>query len=458
MAVPALLVVLATAGLGAAARAQGFEGHLVMRGDRVLAEADADRLFTPGSVQKLVVAAAALSRLGPEYRTTTRLASAAEQRGGILAGDLVLAAGGDPSWSHDFFERDSEEPLAELATALQARGVRRVQGDLVVDVARFPGRRYAAERPLAELGVGLAAPVAGVALDRGTFRVRIAPGSRIGEPASVRSDAPVKLINRTVTVGAERDGKGSVEFLPRWDEDAIVVRGEYPISEGPYRVDASQPSPETYVGERLRAHLARLGIGIAGSVRVAREPVPAGRTLASFTSPPLAEMVVPALRDSSNWLAEMLLQLLAREAGGEGRLDDGLELLGDFLVRDVGAEETGFSLEDASGLSPHDLLSPRTVARLLRYADRAAWGPALRRALSTPGSGTLAVWPRLPPLSAKTGTIHNTLALAGYLDTGESETTVFVAFLNHDVREMSAQRRQLAERLRQWFRLALDAS
>jgi D-alanyl-D-alanine carboxypeptidase/D-alanyl-D-alanine-endopeptidase (penicillin-binding protein 4) len=445
--------------LGAgAALAQGFEGFLAVRGDEVLGEQHAQRLFTPGSVQKLVVAAATLHFLGPEHRIRTDITSRGERRGGVLRGDLVVHAAGDPSWSRDFFPRDPGEALSSLAEQLSDRGIRRVQGDLLVDVTRFSGRPFAAERPLVELGLALGAPVAGLTLDEGTFELLIAPGPRPGEPASAATEADVRIENRTVTVGAELDGKGSVEFLPRWGEGSVLVRGEYPIGEGPYRVDVALPDPALHAGEELRRRLSRRGIGVSGSVRVVRDGrVVHGPVLASFASPPLAEIVQPMLEDSSNWKAEMLLQLLALERTGAGRLDAGLEVLDDFLENVVGAAPGQWALEDASGLSPHDLLSPRAVVRLLGFVHRADWREALTTGLPRPGRGTLQYWSGLPPVAAKSGTIRNTLALAGYLETGD-EPVIFAIFLNHDTRSRSVQRRDVAERLRAWLRLALRDS
>jgi len=52
-------------------------------------------------------------------------------------------------------------------------------------------------------------------------------------------------------------------------------------------------------------------------------------------------------------------------------------------------------------------------------------------ALARPGRGTLAAWPRLPPVAAKTGTLRHTVALAGFLDPGSENPVVFCYFVNH---------------------------
>src|SRR5262245_54317671 len=259
----AFVGVTAAIGLLAArerADAAGLRGFLAVQGDRVLASEQAEQLFTPASVQKLVVATAALHYLGYGRQIETVVRARGAIADGVLRGDLVLEAAGDPTWSATFFPGDTDAPFRALAEQVRRAGVGRVEGDLAVDLSRFPGRRAPVSRSQTEMGLGFGAPISGLAVDENTAEVRIASGKRIGEPASVTTSAPVDLHNDTVTVAATRHGKGSVEFLPQWGEGAIRVRGEYPISEAPYAVRVSLPAPERTAAERLRDALTRAGV------------------------------------------------------------------------------------------------------------------------------------------------------------------------------------------------------
>ena len=461
----------AVAALAAPAWAEGMRGLLVMRGDRVLAEERADQLFVPASVQKLVVAAAALHYLGHDHQIETLIRADGPIGDGVLRGDLVLEAAADPTWSGVFFEDDPEAPFRALAEQVRRAGIARVDGDLVLDLSRFPGRQAPSSRSQMEMGLGFAAPVSGLAVDENTAEIRIAAGRRVGDRAAVTSDAGIDLRNDTVTVAATRHGKGSVEFLPQWGDGSIRVRGEYPLSEAPYAVRVSLPAPERVVGDRLRDHLRRAGVELTGTVRVTTEMRTRPRStvagggdagadeqpvVARLFSPPLSDIVVPVLRESSNWTAEMLVLQVALVRTGEGRYDDGIEALEAFLTDEIGVAKGQFALDDVCGLSPENLLSPRAVVSLLRFVWRAPWRDAFIAALARPGSGTLVGWPQLPPMAAKTGTLKHTLALAGVIVSADAtatpapEPTVFAIFLNHDLRDRSAQRREIAELLREW--------
>ncbi len=351
-ALRAAILLAAALNLAAApAWGEGMRGLLVMSGDRVIAEEGADQLFVPASVQKLVVAAAALHYLGPDHQIETVIRADGPITGGVLRGDLVLEAAADPTWSAVFFANDFEAPFRALAEQVRRAGIARVDGDLVLDLSRFPGRQAPASRSQMEMGLGFGAPVSGLAVDENTAEIRIAAGRRVGDRASVTSDAGVDLRNDTTTVAATRHSKGSVEFLPQWGDGSIRVRGEYPLSEAPYTVRVSLPAPERVVGAQLREQLSRAGIELTGAVRIttaiAAPPQPAAAgggdvsadsdpVVARLFSPPLSEIVVPVLRESSNWTAEMLVLQVALARTGEGRYDDGIEALEAFLTDEVG--------------------------------------------------------------------------------------------------------------------------
>lgn len=451
----------APATLGAAAPAgeeRGFRGFLAIRGDRVLAAENAERLFTPASVLKLVVAATALHHLGPDYRVTTRVRAGGPLSDGAVAGDLVVEAAGDPTWSRRFFEADPRAPLRALARQLRERGVSRVSGDLVVDASRFPGRPYPPSRPLAELAYGYGAPASALAVDGNAIAIDVAPGRNVGDLGTARLAGSfdwLRLRGRIRTVPRERHGRGTVDFQPVWDGATILVRGEYPLSEPPYRIDLAVPDGDRHAGEVMADLLRDSGIEIVGRVRVSSRPAPVpGAVLARFESPPLAEMLRPVLTDSDNWIAEMLLRQVALAVAGEGRDDVGLDLERRLLEEEVQLPPGSFELDDASGLSPYNLITPEAVVELLRWAWRQEWRPAFLAALPGRAEGTLGAWRSLPPLAAKTGTVRHALALAGYADFEGREPLVFACFFNHRPGDRGRMRDEIAGLVNRWRRLS----
>ena len=261
-----------TAQGGAGDRAlRGFLAvHMPADGDvEILDALNADQLFVPASVLKMMTVAAVLEHLGPEYRWRTRLQSEQRIVNGTLGGNLVIVPGGDPTWGTTVYDRGADEPIRVLVEQLAGAGLTRISGDLVVAAGRFPGRLHPIGRSLGELPYRFGTPPAGLALDEATMIVRVAPGGEVGHPADVSAPDGVVIINHTTTTGRARHGRGTLDFLPVWGTKTLLLRGEYPISEASFVVAASDPSPDLRVAHRLREALADAGVRIDGTSRSA---------------------------------------------------------------------------------------------------------------------------------------------------------------------------------------------
>ena len=454
----------AVAAQPAAAAADGaHRGYLAARltggGQlQVLEELHADRFFVPASVLKLATVAAALEHLGAGYRWTTRLTTRGAIDGEVLAADLVVEPGADPTWGP---QGAGDAGLAALAGQVRTRGITRIAGDIVIDTSRFPGRRHPLDREYGDLPYAHGTPAAALAVDAGTITAHVAPGAAVGRPARVRVPDGIEVINQTVTVGRERHGSGTLDLVPVWGTDMLLLRGEYPISEPAATVAASDPAPARRAGQRLRRALGAAGVALDGQVRLARRPAaPGERTLlAEHRSPPLAELLAPILTNSRNWYADMLVLALAREVAGSGRFDDGVEVVAALLAGLRGAgggAERAPWLADGSGLSQANLVTPAAVVQLLAYAAVQPWGATLIEALPGAGEGTLRSWPRLPPVAAKTGTLQHTVALAGFLHPASDAPVVFCYFINHHPQQRTAARHEIATALRRWQASTLE--
>ena len=454
-----LLALLVLPGVAQApARDGAYRGYVAARladdgSLEVVRQSNADRLFVPASVLKIVTVAATLEHLGPGYRWTTRVTSAAAIDDSRLTGDLILEPGADPTWNTVLRETSADGALRDLARGVRAHGITRVGGDLVVAAGRFPGRMHPVDRGYGDLPFRYGTPPAALALDDATVPVRVAPGSGLGAPAVVETPTGLEVVNLTTTVGRDRDGAGTLDFVPVWDTDTLLLRGEYPIGEPAFTVDATDPAPVWRAARRLRAALADAGVTVDGDVVVRRDAPAGDRTLAEVRSPPLSEVLPRVLRESHNWTADMLALTLGFEVAGSGRFDDGVAVVGDFATRVLdqqGIPTVEARLEDGSGLSPGNLLTPRAIVGVLAYALGRPWGPALLDALGGPGEGTLESWPPLPALAGKTGTLQHTVGLAGVLRHESDDPILFCYLVNHHSGPAAVARREIAAALGRW--------
>ncbi|UCE87764.1 MAG: D-alanyl-D-alanine carboxypeptidase/D-alanyl-D-alanine-endopeptidase, partial [Deltaproteobacteria bacterium] len=336
-------------------------GALVVRRDdgAVLYAQAPDRELVPASNAKVLTALAALDAFGPSHRfTTTIYADAALDAEGSV-GSLYVRGGGDPVLNSEDWWR--------LAADLRRIGLRRVKGDLVLDDSAFDRKRWHPDwRPLSARAYH--APIGALSANYGAFAVEVRPGARAGEPAHVTLDPPVaylRLANRASTSAPGSSRSLAVDRQSADDHERVGVSGRIPVGSEPKVFWRSVADPRRYAGSVLRLQLEANGIAVSGSERAGAVPATA-RELLAFSGRPLAEIIRLFLKYSSNPIGESLVKSLgAAETGSPGSWATGLTALRHRL-QGFGFDPASVGLEDGSGLSYENRLSPRTLVRALR--------------------------------------------------------------------------------------------
>ena len=169
--------------------------------------------------------------------------------------------------------------------------------------------------------------------------------------------------------------------------------------------------PEKILAEGLRRRLRRAGIIVTGDFGAGPAPKKL-RTVATVDSPSLSVLARFMNRQSSNFFAEVLGKRLGAEHFGEpGTIAKGAKAIAAY------ARERGVEIDslDSSGLSYDNRMSPDELAGLIESAEQEPWVNRLRRGLAAGGDGTLEKRLHNVRLRAKTGTLVNVSALAGWV-------------------------------------------
>ncbi len=459
----------ADAALAAAGAQHAFWGVLIADRDSgdTLYELNADRFFTPASNAKIFTTALALATLGPAYQFHTTLESnGALGADGRLAGDLILVGRGDPDLSNRKFpyvgkaERDGpvEKVLAQLADAAVAKGLKEVDGDIVGDDSFFPYDPYPAGWSVGDLFFTFGAPVSAISFNDNSLSINVLPGARIGDPAVlvVEPAAAAQSFSQDVRTVASGDAP-DFSVVRQAGSYFILLRGSIPLGHGPIELDLAMTDPADAAARALKQLLEARSVRITGSVRVQHAPPPQTvasglppappaippaapaahlTVLAEHLSPPLLEDVRLTNKVSQNLHAELLLRAAARQKWGVGSTDAGLAVERTFLAS-AGIAENDVVLSDGSGLSRDDLVTPRAVAQLLRYAAKQPWGQEFISTFPIAGvDGTLEDRMKRTPASgliqAKTGSLEHVHSISGYATTLRGEYLVFSIFGNND--------------------------
>jgi len=444
----------AEAALSAAGPDKGAWGVLVADGatGEVLYARNADGYFMPASNAKLFTTALALATLGPDYRVRTTVASSgALASSGVLNGDLVLIGRGDANLSNRKFpygkkeEREGppDKVLAEFAGAVAARGVKEVTGDIVADDSMFQHEKFPSGWLVDDILWSYGAPVSAIAVNDNTFTLDLRPGAREGD--SVRYDAGFATDFYTVENSVVTTARGVEEKLAVARDPGsrlIYISGTMPIDAQTRRLTIAIEDPAEFAASLLARLLASRGVKIDGQPRArhAAEPAVAASAaqmiLAERTSVPLSDEIRLTNKNSENLHAELLLLLSANEKAGGRNYEDALKFANDFF-KTAGIADGDVALSDGSGLSRKDLVTPRAVVQLLRYAATQPWGELYRSTLPVASEdGTLSDRMKNTPAAArifaKTGTIGHGNALSGYATTLRGEQLLFSILGNNN--------------------------
>jgi serine-type D-Ala-D-Ala carboxypeptidase/endopeptidase (penicillin-binding protein 4) len=409
-----------------------------LRSGRVLYARNAAKNFKPASTLKLVTTAAVLDALGPDerLRTTVETAGRIDSFGRVL-GDVYLVGRGDPNLSGRFTEGRRTAAFQELADALWSGGIRRIEGRLIGHEGLFSGDRRGEDWSWQDLVWWYGAEVSALSFNDNCADLTVTAGERAGDPVRV-DRAPASSYYRVVsTATTSAAGTPVALTLTRAPgSNDVRLSGTYPIGVASWEGFAALEDPARYAATVFGEVLAARGIVVAGPVETSSQPLPvAVRVLATHESPPLQEILKAVNKTSQNLHAEMMLRLLGARRRGVGSPEAGREAVSEFLRR-VGVDTSAWAMQDGSGLSRSDVLTPHDLVSLLAAMDRHPRAAAFRETLPIAGrDGTLknrmTSGPAEERVVAKTGTLRHVNALAGYVTTRGGARLAFVAVANH---------------------------
>lgn len=431
-----------------------------------IAQIQPRRSLTPASVTKALLAAAVLDVMGPEGVFQTEIYFEGKRKGDVLDGDLVILAGGDPGLTNEYLWR--------LTTDVSRLGIRKISGNLILDVGRFetiPPESRDANRAIAVSGSSHAydSPLSAGAVNFSVLGVFAAPSGTAGQPASVALEpyplSTVRLKNevRTTAAGPSRL---SVVRSTKGDEDVITASGNVVAGAAPRTLYRSVSDPDRYATDVYRSFFAAAGVEV-GSVAIRRSGVAKGKPVLKLDSQPVEWQLRGLLRMSNNFIADMLtihLGLRTQDRQEKGTLAAGNKAL-ETYVRSVLAKGERSSDElvrivSGSGLTPENKISAGAVVDVLTavYHDPDSFAHLYA---SLPGAGlegTLrdrfqdkeAAWLK-GRLRAKTGTLtepQTAVGLAGYARSRGGRWVAFGLLVNGGVgveRARSAIERDLGK-------------
>jgi D-alanyl-D-alanine carboxypeptidase/D-alanyl-D-alanine-endopeptidase (penicillin-binding protein 4) len=463
------------------------------------------QLFQPASNAKLFTTAAAMALLRPEKTFQTRVvANGSITPKGVLKGDIELVGGGDANLSGRIFpyvppadrpKDASASPAAlqyleAMADEVVAKGLKEVDGDVVGDDTYFAWEPYATDWAVDDMVWGYGAPVSGLAVNDDQIEITVAASAKESDLAQVtfKPDVPYYSVENKVYSSNPLKLKYPILMEREPGSKVLQLTGAIGAEQKPEVQELAILDPAEYAAIALKRMLEARGVVVKGTARAqhwnpgdsmgfldsTRPPVPglsdgamegimsgkmvsggcfdsgrpnlgAGETvLASHTSVPLVQDVVLTNKISQNLHAEIMLRNLGFVNGCWGSIRKGAQVERQFLIH-AGIDKDDFVFYDGSGLSGHDLVTPRATVKLLQYATTQPWFADWKSSLPVGGvDGSLEARFTKAPLKgrvfAKTGTLGEARALSGYVECASGRTVIFSILVGNHAPGTSADR------------------
>jgi len=442
-------------------------------GDNVYSLNDA-QLFPPASTAKLATTATAFGLLPVSTLTWTTFVTADGEvdSSGTLHGNLLLLGVGDPTLDgrrYPYPEPGTKaaEPAPKamdvldlIAEQVEQSGVRKIDGNVVGDDSYFLYEPFGKGWGWDDIQWSYGAAVSALSFnDNGIGLSFAGKGGAGATTAQWTPDVDYYTLDNSMTVAAQgAEAHPGVERQP----GTLMVRAWGTAPADGLQVSLAVEDPAQFTATAFAKAIEARGIHVTGSPVSAHRlvlgdgdfaaergqkvelhpsdlstivaPVQEKRVLAAHISGPVAQAIAVANKASVNLHAELLLRLLGKIEGSDGSFEQGSRVVRQFLV-DAGVNDADFFLYDGSGMSPDDRIAPRAYTKLLAWASHQSWGEAWRQTLPVAGvDGTLENRFRDTPLKgkmwAKTGTLNEVNAMAGYLTAASGRNLAFAVMLN----------------------------
>jgi len=408
----------------------------------------ADQLMQPASTAKLFTAALSLSTLGTGYQIPTRLLGNDDIHDGRLNGPLILYGMGDPTLG----TASSADWADQLANQLFQHGVRQIRGDLIADDSYFTGPTFGSGWEAGDLQSWFAVPSSALSVGENIVDITLTPGSTAGLPASLAFDpvdAKMSLLGQVTTTLSRTPSDVNLYRAP--GDRTLYAFGTVSAKTPPQHFKLALPDPALVAGSQLREALANRGIHMSGQVRVLHWPqddgamVSRANTLAEIQSPLLMDILQRGLKRSQN----LYLQNLFLSVGAHQQSTEAVSGIVPFatteqwsvkglhqLLAQIGIPASDSLIDEGTGLSRRDLVTPNAMVRLLAYLAAQPYAAQLHEALPIAGiDGTLTGQLRHTAaennVHAKTGSMTYVHCLVGYVTSATGERLAFAIMLNN---------------------------
>lgn len=418
-------------------------GIMAVNGDgKVIAEWNSNHPMLTASTLKTVTTGVGLVTLGADFKFTTKIAYSGTITDTVLHGNIYIIGGADPTLgSRDDVAYDIDSIFGIWTDAIKSLGIKKIDGNIVADDSYFDRELMPDSWSWSNFGASYGSAPSGLTFYENGQDFKLTPGKAVGDSVKIEEIYPhipgLNVINELKT-GNPRTGDRSMYYVQDMAKVSLFT-GTVGVDRAPVISYNSSRFPHLSCGYHFREYLSGKGIESNPEILDIKELPKSDDMVINYItetySPELWEIINVTNHISNNLYAETILKTIGKEKTGAGRYDSSIIALNRAL-KELGVDTYGFTMEDGSGLSRQNYVSPKFFCNYYTMMSENDNFVKFLESFPVPGGeGTLkGVLKNEEPalksrIHAKSGSLSNVRCYAGYVEGGKKNGLIKFAIL-----------------------------
>lgn len=385
--------------------------------------------LAPASTQKIITSVTAFELLGEGYGYQTWAYFDGGVANGVLDGNFIIKATGDPTLGSPRYERNKRQDIiAAFVNMLTRRNITTIKGDVIIDERTFETASVPDGWIWQDIGNYYGAGAYALNWNENQYDMFLQSGAKENDSVKVVRTEPeleVQSFVNELKAGPKGSGDNAYIYMAPYALNGFV-RGTIPPAQQNFSISGSFPYPAWQFSNELREALAMAKVDVNGRFRtsldlsVNEKPLQYKDDPIGFVvSPSLAMMTDWFLKKSINLYGEAFIKTIAYVKKGFGSTRHGLDILRDFW-KQKGLDENELNMSDGSGLSPQNRVTTHAQVEILKYAQKQKWYTWFYNAM-----------PEYNGMKMKSGTIKDVKGYCGYHKSKDGKEYIFSFLVNN---------------------------
>tara|TARA_B100000035_G_scaffold286426_1_gene270710 strand:- start:2048 stop:3457 length:1410 start_codon:yes stop_codon:yes gene_type:complete len=389
-----------------------------------------EHLFNSASLVKIISTYISLKDLGPNYQWQSDFYYSGKVENEVLNGDLIFTGGGDATFSI--------EDLEKMIRRIQSKGIKKINGDLILDYSFFgkmPIEKDFDENPLRAYNVLPSA----ITVQSNTINFKLSTQKNkikviadpnlnnlfVSENLRISNGKCGNWKSRLRIIASENNNKNSVEFS-----------GGFSRHCNEKEIDLAILDQSHYFFEIFKDLWNKNGGFFDGSYRKEYKEDLSKRHLCTHFSRPLSELIRDVNKYSLNLMARNLMLTVIKEKKDVQPTEDMVNTYIQTWLKEKGLPHKGLYIDNGAGLSRKIQISVNQLLLILQNIYNDPFMPEMIASFPIASiDGTLKNKMKKTKFSRnghfKTGSLKNVVGIAGFFLSDTKEMKAFVFMMNH---------------------------